>query len=36
MLDTDGTQCIAPSGVGLYNGTDTGTPRTINTPPECP
>ena len=36
MLDTDGTQCIAPAAVALYNGTDAGTPRTINTPPECP
>lgn len=36
MIDTDGTQCNAPAGVPLYNGTDTGTPRLINTPPECP
>ncbi|MBK7073651.1 MAG: hypothetical protein IPH44_15230 [Myxococcales bacterium] len=36
MLDTDGTQCTAPGGVMLYNGTDTGTPRASNTPPECP
>lgn len=35
MLDTDGTQCNAPAGVMLYNGTDSGTPRAINTPPEC-
>ena len=36
MIDSDGTQCNAPAGVALYNGTDTGTPRAINTPPECP
>jgi hypothetical protein len=36
MIDSDGTQCVAPVGVPLYNGTDTGTPRAINTPPECP
>ena len=36
MLDTDGTQCNAPVGVPLYNGVDTGTPRAVNTPPECP
>jgi hypothetical protein len=36
MIDTDGTQCIAPAGVPLYNGTDTGSPRANNTQPECP
>lgn len=36
MLDTDGTQCVAPAGVPMYNANDTGTPRASNTPPECP
>ena len=36
MLDTDGTQCTAPTGVAAYNGTDVGTPGTVNSPPECP
>lgn len=36
MIDTDGTQCVAPAGVAQYNGTDVGTPRATNTPPECP
>ncbi len=36
MIDSDGTQCNAPAGVALYNGIDTGTPRAINSPPECP
>jgi hypothetical protein len=36
MIDSDGTQCDAPAGVALYNGTDVGTPRAANVPPECP
>ncbi|HVV83194.1 MAG TPA: lamin tail domain-containing protein [Kofleriaceae bacterium] len=37
MLDSDGTQCNAPAGVPSYNGgMDFGTPRAVNTPPECP
>jgi len=36
MIDSDGTQCNAPTGLPLYNVMDTGTPRAINTPPECP
>jgi hypothetical protein len=37
MIDSDGTQCNAPAGVASYNGgTDVGTPRAVNTPPECP
>lgn len=37
MLDSDGTQCSAPAAVTSYNGgMDFGTPRAINTPPECP
>ena len=36
MIDSDGTQCTGPAAVTAYNGTDHGTPRAINTPPECP
>jgi hypothetical protein len=37
MLDSDGSQCNAPAGVASYNGgMDVGTPRAVNTPPECP
>ena len=36
MIDSDGSQCASPDGVATYNGTDRGTPRTANTPPECP
>lgn len=36
MIDSDGTQCNAPAGVPTYGAGDTGTPRAINTPPECP
>ncbi len=36
MIDSDGSQCTAPAGVTAYNGTDVGTPKTSNTPPECP
>lgn len=36
MIDSDGSQCTSPDGVATYNGTDRGTPRTANTPPECP
>jgi hypothetical protein len=39
MLDSDGTQCNAPAGVPSYNNAtppDFGTPRAVNTPPECP
>jgi len=36
MIDTDGTQCDAPTGVSAYNGQDVGTPGSSNTPPECP
>ena len=37
MIDSDGTQCNAPVGVPSYNGgMDFGTPRAVNTPPECP
>jgi hypothetical protein len=36
MIDSGGTQCTAPAGVASYNGTDVGTPRAANSPPECP
>lgn len=37
MLDTDGTQCNAPAAIPSFNGgMDFGTPRAVNSPPECP
>lgn len=35
QIDTDGTQCNAPTGTPAYNGTDLGTPKAAQTA-ECP
>ena len=35
QIDTDGTQCNAPTGTTAYNGTDIGTPKAAHTA-ECP
>ena len=35
QIDTDGTQCNAPTGTPAYNGTDLGTPEAVHAA-ECP
>jgi len=36
MIDSDGTQCVVPTGVPEYSMGNTGTPGAANSPPECP